>query len=137
MASIHLTSCIRGYHIYKEIWTPEIGEEGNCQREPGNREDPYAVAIKKGDSVVGHVPRNISCICSLFIRRGGSIVSSVSGPRRHSGDLPQGGLELPCIYKFNGPSNFVQKARKLLEDEGNTVGELTDLQSKHVASYAW
>ena len=46
MASFYLTSCIRGYHIYKEIWTPEIGEEGNYQREPGNREDPYAVAIK-------------------------------------------------------------------------------------------
>ena len=76
MASFHLISCIRGYHIYKEIWTPEIGEEDNCQCEPGNREDPYAVAIKKGDSVVGHIPQNISCICSLFIRCGGNFDTS-------------------------------------------------------------
>ena len=55
MASFHLTSCIRGYHIYKEIWTPKIGKEDKCQCEPGNREDPYAVAIKKDDSVVGHI----------------------------------------------------------------------------------
>lgn len=59
----------------------------------------------------------------------------MSGLQRHSGDLPQGGMELPYIYKFNGPSNLVQKAQKLLEDKGNTVGEFTDLQTKHVASY--
>ena len=92
MASFHLTSCIRGYHVYRDIWTPVICEEVNhCEREPGNHEDPYAVAIKRSDRVVGHVPQNISCISTLFIQRtrGGSIVSSVSGLWRYSDDLPR------------------------------------------------
>ena len=88
----------------------------NCEHEPGNHEDPYTVAIKKDDRVVGHVPRNISCVSTLFTRRGGSIVSSVSGPRRYSDDLPQGGLELPCVYKFTGPSNLAEKVQKILKD---------------------
>ena len=38
------------------------------------------------------------------------------------------------IYRFSGPNNLAQKARKILKDEGNTVGMLTNLQSKHVAT---
>ena len=48
----------QGYHIYKEIWTLKSGEV-NCEREQSNHEGPYAVAIKRGDSVVGHVPWDI------------------------------------------------------------------------------
>ena len=67
-----------------------------------------SVAVKKlidGEStIVGHVPRRISPLCSVFIRRGGSITCIVDGPRRHSADLPQGGLELPCKLKFIAPN---------------------------------
>ena len=28
--------------------------------------------------------------------------AAVIGPQHHSQDLPQGGLELPCLYKYNG-----------------------------------
>ena len=27
-------SCVRGYHIYKEVWRPNIGDELNCHKEP-------------------------------------------------------------------------------------------------------
>jgi len=78
-------SCVRGYHIYQEIWTPVIGEHLNCKRERDNTEDRYAVAVCKAeDVVVGHVPRTISCLCSAFIRRGGVIDCIVEGARRFS-----------------------------------------------------
>jgi len=78
-------SCVRGYHIYQEIWTPVIGEHLNCKRERDNTEDRYAVAVCKAeDVVVGHVPRTISCLCSAFIRRGGVIDYIVEGARRFS-----------------------------------------------------
>lgn len=48
----------------------------------------------------------------------------MTGHQRHSDDLPQGGLELPCLYIFVGPSNLTRKAHKLLADEGNAVDEL-------------
>ena len=41
-------------------------------------EDRYAVAVHRGNTIVGHLPRKISTMCSLFIRRGGSISCTVS-----------------------------------------------------------
>ena len=97
---IEIHSCIRGYHIYQGIiWTPIVNEQLTCRSEPGNIQDPHAVAMIKGVDVVGHVPRKISTMCSMFLRRAGStIVCTVTGLRRHSVDLVQGGMEVPCKY---------------------------------------
>jgi len=35
-------SCVRGYHIYRELWEAAIGEDLACQRECGNVTDAYA-----------------------------------------------------------------------------------------------
>ncbi len=67
-----LASCVRGHHVYKDIWSPNFGEELTCRREEGNVKDSYAVAVFKISSIVGHLPRNISAACSLFLNRGGS-----------------------------------------------------------------
>ena len=39
--------CVRGYHVYKDIWEAAIGEELPCERETRNTNDRYAVAVKK------------------------------------------------------------------------------------------
>ena len=39
---------MRGYHIYKDIWEANVGEELPCQRESGNRADPFAVVVVMG-----------------------------------------------------------------------------------------
>ena len=66
-------SCIRGHHIFKNIWTPAIGEQLPCRREIGNNKDWNAVAILRDCTMVGHVPRKISAACALFLQREGSI----------------------------------------------------------------
>ena len=38
----------RGFHIYKDVWNPVIGETLTCKPEFGNIHDPYAVAVCKG-----------------------------------------------------------------------------------------
>ena len=115
MTSLSYNSCVRGYHIYKEIWTPTINEELLCRLEPGNIQDLHAVAIIKDEVVVGHIPRNISTLCSSFIRRGGLIMCKVVGDRRYSSDLIQGGLEIPCILTFTGTNDSeIKKVKKLL-----------------------
>lgn len=111
-------SVIRGHHVYKSIWTPCIDEILSCTRETSNTHDPFAVAVTKDGIVVGHVPRRISAICSLFLRRNGRITCRVTGHRKHSEDLPQKGLEVPCILIFatdsgEDPELFV-KIRRLL-----------------------
>ena len=41
--------------------------------EPTNTIDQYAVAVIRSGLVVGHLPKKISRVCSLFLRRGGTI----------------------------------------------------------------
>ena len=90
-----------------------------CERETGNLHDPQAMAVKKMIDgtlqVVGHAPRKISSICSIFIRRGGSIACRVTGHQQYSSNLPQGGLELPCVLTFTTASakDIVKQKRYL------------------------
>ena len=40
-------SVIRGYHVFKEIWTPRLGEILVVSQEAGNAHDRHAVALLK------------------------------------------------------------------------------------------
>ena len=127
-------SCVRGYHVYQNVWTSYVGKVLSCAKEPRNPEDPYAVATKTtSGTVVGHVPCSLSCIFVTFLCHGRSISCTITGSRRYSSDLPQGGLELPCTYAFvSDNQRLLQKARKRLEEEGTRVANVT--QGGDVAS---
>ena len=112
--SFSVNAMVRGYHVYQDIWDASVSEELPCQREPGNSHDPFAVAIVRAGVTVGHVPRKLSSTCSLFIRRGGSIRCRVTGSRHFSEDLPQGGLEIPCLLIFQGSMKDAMKAEKVV-----------------------
>ena len=73
-----VTCRVRGYHVYNDIWAAAIGEELVCVREPTNMADRYAVAVLKQETIIGHLPRKILKVCSLFLRRGGSIRCTVT-----------------------------------------------------------
>ena len=109
-----IDSCVRGHHVYKDIWSPTAGEELACARENSNTKDPYAVAVTRDSTVVGHVPRKLSAACALFLRTQGTIVCTVMGTRRFSDDLPQGGLEVPCLLMFRGQPTSVAKVKRLV-----------------------
>ena len=49
-------SCISGFHVYQDIWQPEIGEEIVCAIEKDNVHDIYVASVLKSVSIVGHVP---------------------------------------------------------------------------------
>ena len=65
---------MRGYYAYKDVWAAVHGEELPCQSEVGNWFDSFAVAIMRDETVIGHKPKKISSVCSLYLCRGGSIV---------------------------------------------------------------
>ena len=114
--SFSVEAVVRGYHVYHEVWPAPVGEQLTCRREIGNSHDPFAVSvITTASTIVGHVPRRISSVCSVFLRRGELIFCRVIGTRQYSGDLPQGGMEVPCILTFQGESKEVAKAEKLLK----------------------
>ena len=94
-----------------------LGERLDCVPETANRKDPYAVSVQQPESrqtIVGHLPRKISAACSMFVRKGGTITCTISGERRYSGDLPQGGLEVPCYLSFVGSPTLIEKLTKAL-----------------------
>ena len=89
-------SFIRGYHVYKDIWTPAVGEMLLLKREPTNAVDYCAVGVYKESELVGHVPFNISSLISQFLRR----------QRFFESDQPKSEqrcwiwLKIPCTYKL-------------------------------------
>ena len=74
-------SSMHGYHVYQLRWTAVIGEVLSCRIELGNANDPFAVAVMKDMEAVGHVPHFYSCICSLLLHNGGSLLCSIIGNR--------------------------------------------------------
>jgi len=51
----HWESVICGHHIYKSIWSLEIGEVLPCKHKRNNNKDPYVINELNDDTIVGHV----------------------------------------------------------------------------------
>ena len=102
-------------HIYKCVWTPFVSErlELICE-EPENVHDRYSVSITKDESVVGHVPRELSKTVWYFLRREGTGYCEVTAPRKHGK-----GLEVPCKYTFEGSRRLVARIEHLLGNSNN------------------
>lgn len=102
--SYTLSSCVRGHHVYKDIWSPFVGQEIDVKIEPMNPRDAYAVATLIDYIVyvvVGHVPIDFSKISWYFIHHGGQIKCTITGHCRLSDEASKG-LEVPCSYTFLG-----------------------------------
>ena len=51
----------------KNIWATGVGEELICQHEDGSRANLFAVVVIRGQAIVGHVPKKIASVCSLYL----------------------------------------------------------------------
>ena len=47
---------VKGYHVYKTLWIPAIGECLLSEKEPDNPKGKYAVCVKKENRIIGHLP---------------------------------------------------------------------------------
>ena len=90
-------SAIRGNHVYKAIWTPEIGEILKCKQERGNSKDLYAFSVIKDDTIVGHISCEKSFVVQYFLEHNGAVTCEVTDRRKHEKDL-----EVPCLYNLTG-----------------------------------
>ena len=97
--------------MYRSVWDCKIGDILTCELEENNRFDKHAVALKKGSTTVGHVPRSISKTFYHFIRRGGAVTGVVEGKHENNGV----GLEIPATYVFIGDSNDTHKLITILD----------------------
>ena len=61
-------SVIRGHHVFKEIWTPRLGEILLVNQDAGNAHNRCAVALLKANrTVVGHVPMEFASVFWHFL----------------------------------------------------------------------
>ena len=107
-------SYVRGYHEYKSIWSPTVGETLRLTTELTNPQDLFAVAVIKDGCIVGHVPRTVSRTVSFFLGKDGSVgFCEVTGAmvNRAAGF----GLEIPCVYRFYGRLAHIERLKNLLQ----------------------
>ena len=127
---LKISSWIRGFHVYKNWWTPTCGEILHLQPEPGNAEEKNAVSVLKDSRVLGHIlfhlanTKNRTGIVTHFISKPSNQRSTeVCGKAvNRGGGL---GVEMPCVYIFDGPRKYVDLLEQLLDflqQPGNTSG---------------
>ena len=105
-------SFITGHHVYKDIWTPVIGEELQCYMEDDNPHDRYAIKlVNKNNAIVGHVPRDLCKSCRYALYSGGKITAVVTGRRENR---RSNGLEVPCSYKLKGTKDVLLKVETII-----------------------
>ena len=93
---LQVDSSIWGHRVFESNWNPTTGEELNCVWERTNTEDSYAVAVICRSAVVtGHVPRNMSAACVLFLRRRGTIRHELELSRK---TRSRGSPACACMY---------------------------------------
>ena len=85
--------------MYKEVWEAAVGESFVCKRRARKCFRSIRCGCEKG-TIIGNLPQKVSRVCSLFLRWGGTIESTVTGPRKYSADLAQGELEVSCSLLF-------------------------------------
>ena len=82
---------------------------GSLNRGRVNYTDLFAVAIMKDDNIVGHVPRKISTVCSLFLCQGGLIICCVIGKNATHEIYHKEVLNYPaCWFSRVTPSTWIR-----------------------------
>ena len=111
------------YHIYQTQWNDGIG--ARLTTVPETRlgalaKDKYAIAmINSGKAVaVGHVSKFLTKLTFFFLQNGGKQHITLTGPRRYSVGLKQGGSELLADVCFTSLNEklFFQMKEKTLEE---------------------
>ena len=121
---LEISSFIRGYHAYMDVWEPRIGEVLMLQREINNPADQLAVAVVKSGVTVGHVPYNLAPVLSHFLNRATNTgVAEITGDKVNRGGGY--GLEIPCLYRLSGRTAYIERAKKLLEVQTQETNRLT------------
>ena len=63
-----INSFVRGYYVYTDIWTPNIGDENlYLELEDGNKYGKNAVVVIIDGKTGGHIPKNLSKTFKHFL----------------------------------------------------------------------
>ena len=111
LVNFETPSYIKGYHEYQKIWTPFLQEELCGEMEPVNRVDKYAVAVKKNNVTVGHLPLGCSgkfgktIFYLLRADEWNECKVIVTGKPVNRGDGD--GMQVPYLLKFHEEKSLI------------------------------
>ena len=107
-----VSSLVMGYHEYRKTWVSIFGETLQCQMEPDNVVDKYAV-------VVGHLMNGKSekfAKTVFFFLRADTINSAtVEITGKPINDGKGVGIQVPCRIKFTGRKAVLDKLKDILK----------------------
>ena len=63
-------------------------------------EDKYSIAVINNGKTVGHVPKFLTKLTFFFLKNGGKLHITVTGPRRYSVDFNRNKLDWNCHPTF-------------------------------------
>ena len=93
-----------------------MGEVLLLHREPTNVKDNLAVCILKSELVVGHVTASLSVLFANFLARNcNKATVEVTGAKVNRGGGY--GLKIPCIYRLYGPTAYVARLEKIINEQ--------------------
>ncbi|CAH3025552.1 unnamed protein product, partial [Porites evermanni] len=94
MFEMYIEATVRGYHVYLDNVSVQVGEILACEMELDNSHDKYAVAVKNQDgNLVGHVPKELSRLFHKFLNDFGELEAECIGNRVNAGKGK--GVEIP------------------------------------------
>ena len=82
MGSLTLAQLERGYHVFQEDGDADFGDELECGKRAIRKTPMHAVAVIRKKKVVGYLPRKISRIVALFLKRKGTVRCEMVGRRQ-------------------------------------------------------
>ena len=111
--------CVCGCHIFKSFCDAPIGSVLSSKHEDDPQSlfyDKYAIALINSELVaVGHLPKFVSKLTHFFVKHAGKIRCEITGSKRYSSDLEQGGLEIPAKIIFqNSSKRIIDEMKKKL-----------------------
>ena len=116
ITSMDLETFIKGHHIYKNIWTPQLGKLLEVSTEQDNPVGKFAVAVKKNQNIVEHLQKGKTgrFVKTLlyFLRSDpySKFHAKVTWKRCILGDGD--GLQVPCILYISGQAEFMSILQK-------------------------
>ena len=91
-------------------WKPEEEEILECLHEENNPYDVFSIKVCKShnaQSMVGHLPLEMSRITKFIPQRGARVQATVTGKHYRRSPLIQGGLEVLCFVTVTMPGSIM------------------------------
>ena len=118
-AEFSLNAAVRGFHVYRTVWSPHLGQRLKTKREHENTEDCFAIAVRTHSNtyghtgidvgpIVGHLPRELSQILWYILLHGEACECEVTG----RSSAPPFNRE---VWKYLAGSQYVDVRNLLLE----------------------